>query len=148
MQRYACKARLSSLLRTIYVKPQQVFCQKVLDTLKLYRIRANSAKFNNSNTLSFQKHLPDLLVTILRTIPYCGPWYADDNTYIFVSRNYNNPLFPHFSISTKILNHFEVSLFSFLTFPADTGRNGLPSLSRKVCNLIAGKHKRWQSDKP
>lgn len=60
----------------------------------------------------------------------------------------NNPLFPRFSISTKILNHFEVSLFSFLAFPADTGQNELPSPSRKTCNLIAGKRKRWQSDKP
>ena len=60
----------------------------------------------------------------------------------------NNPLFPVFSISTKILNHFEVSLFSFFAFPADTERNELPSPSRKACNLIAGKHKRRQSDKP
>lgn len=46
MQRYMCQDRLSSLFRTIYVKPSRLFCQKMLAIMKLYRLRAKTANFN------------------------------------------------------------------------------------------------------
>ena len=49
---------------------------------------------------------------------------------------YNNPLFGRFSISSEILIDFGLTLFTVLTGSADNRENVVPSLWRKVYNLI------------
>ena len=62
--------------------------------------------------------------------------------------NYNNPYFSHFSISSEILIHFGLTLFTVLTGSDDNRENEVPSSFRKAYNLIAKNRKRRQSDKP
>ena len=100
MQRYARKVHLSRLLQTIYVKFKQAFCQKVLASIKLYRIRAKSAKFNTLNILFLRKYLPYQFITILR-IPKHHPYvsllshYVLVQFFLYLKLNYLNEASPH-----------------------------------------------------
>ncbi len=65
-----------------------------------------------------------------------------------MTKLYNNPFSDCFSISSEMLIHFEVSLFTDLVLLSDNRRNEVRRASLYTHNLATEKQKCRQNDKP